>query len=244
MEPIEKQEIRDFVLHQFGRDVQFIIKGPTEQMTIKFLGIEVERKTDILAFAAFVISIGGLAAQAVNLIKGPDVFVENPRQVLFKSHRYPDGQEYLRISANLVYINKGSPGYDDITKEEKASVAVGNKVIDLVGQEYIDSSYKDGKLIVTKLSDANPIQIKSGSVVSHETYFSPWPNESKITADNFTKFSEFIDLLKDNNFISVEIKVSTYNGNNIEASCKLNTSEFLQHLEAKKWSAPVCITQS
>jgi len=210
-------------------------------MTIKILGIQIERKTDILAFAAFVISIGGLVSQAINLVKGPDILVENPRQILFKFHKYPDGEEYLRISANMIYLNKGSPGYDDITKSEEARITIGNRVIILVGQEYIDSSDENGEFIVTKLSDADPVQIKSGSVVTHETYFSPWPNDTKNSSMNYIKLSEFILLLEDNDFVFVKIVASTYDGKVVETTCQLKTSQFLQHIKSKKWSAPVCL---
>lgn len=213
-------------------------------MSIKFLGIEVERKTDILALAAFIISIGSIVAQTINLVKGPEVVLENPKQILFKSEAYPDGIEYLRISANLVYLNTGSPGYDDITKNEEAYIKVGGKTFMLVAQEYVDSTYDNGEFKVKKLSDADPVQVKSGSVISHETYFAPWPSGAKDESKNYVSFSSFLELLEKYDYVFVNIKSGTYEGAKLEAECKLKVSQFLHHLESKKWSAPVCLEQS
>lgn len=210
-------------------------------MKFNIFGIEIERKTDILAFAAFVISIGSLLAQTINLIKGPEIIFEKPRQVLITSHKYPDGNEYTRISSILVYLNKGSPGYDDITKSEEATIYVGDNKIRLFGQEYIDSSVDEKQvLIIKKKSDAYPVQVKSGGVVVHETYFAPWPDKDETTNNNFIEFSEFTSWLKDNENIKVEFKIETFEGDIKSQTCNLVTKEFISHLEEKKWSAPVC----
>ncbi|WP_166369493.1 hypothetical protein [Psychromonas sp. SA13A] len=210
-------------------------------MSIKVFGIEVERRTDILALAAFIISIGSIVSQTVNLIKGPEVILDIPKQILFMSEKYPDGIEYLRLSANLVYLNKGSPGYDDITKHEEASVKVGDTTFTLVAQEYIYSTYENGEFRVKKLSDAYPVQVKSGTVVSHETYFAPWPSGAKNESQNYISFDTFLSLLKPQEYVVVTIKSSTYEGEMLETKCKIKISQFLHHLESKKWSAPVCL---
>jgi hypothetical protein len=49
---------------------------------MKFLGIEIERKTDILAMAAFLISIGSIIGQLALLIRGAEIVLDGPRQVV------------------------------------------------------------------------------------------------------------------------------------------------------------------
>jgi|GEM_PF-6941364 len=52
--------------------------------SLKVFGIlEIGRKTDILAFAAFFLSISSLVYQTVGFIRGPDVALIGPRQVIF-----------------------------------------------------------------------------------------------------------------------------------------------------------------
>ncbi len=210
-------------------------------MSYRIFGIDIERKTDILAFAAFVISIGGLITQTVNLVKGPDVKLEAPKQVLLTSQLYPDGKHYIRIAAKLIYLNKGSPGYDDITKSEEAYFSVNNRRIKLSGQEYIASGVENKQLVVQKKSDADPVQIKSGSVVVHETYFAPWPSKGSDVSSNFIEFSEFVNCLRKQPELNIEFVVKTFNCGTInKVNCRLLTKHFVQHLESKKWSAPVC----
>ena len=215
-------------------------KGETGKASINVMGILIERRTDILAFTAFLISIGSLMLQTVNIIKGPDVKIEAPKQVLLHSAPYPDKKNYLRISAKLVYLNKGSPGYDDITKSEEAMLKIGNREIKLNAQEYIDSGVVDGQLKIVKKSDADPVQIKSGSVVVHETYFVPWPSKGKDSASNFIEFSDVLKALKTQPELNVTFITTTFSGSKSKVTCRLLTKEFIHHLEMKNWSAPTC----
>ena len=210
-------------------------------MSIKILGIEVERKTDILALAAFVISISSIFAQTINLLQGPDVVLENPKQILFKSEAYSDGVEYLRISANLVYLNKGSPGYDDIIKGEEAFVRIGDVTFSLAAQDYVKSTNNNEVLTIEIISAADPVQVKSGGIESHETYFAPWPCGEHNESKNYISFSTFLSLIKNQDYIFVTVRSSTYDGEKLKTVCKLKVSQFIHHLESKKWSAPMCL---
>lgn len=209
-------------------------------MNIKILGIEIERKTDILAFVAFLISISSLVTQTANLIKGPEVNLEPPTQILINSHKYPDDKSYIRISAKLTYLNTGSPGYDDNIKSEKVSFSIQNREITLIGQEYIESSVENKTLKIERKSDAVPVQIKSGTVVSHETYFAPWPSNIDDAASNFQEFSDFLKQIKTKEELNIKITSTTFGGKTITANCRLMTNDFIKHLETKSWSAPIC----
>lgn len=211
-------------------------------MIIKIFGIElieIEKKTDVLAFAAFVISIGGLITQSVNLLKGSEVLLEPPKQIVFYEYKHSETKKYLAISAMMTYLNMGSSGYNDITKIEEAFIFIGDKTIKLTAQKFTSSSREGEKLIFKKTIDSVPVQIKSGSVVSHETKFFPWSSKEK--GSNHIFFSDFLSLLKTYKEINVRIRATTYNGEELETLCKLETSVFRKGLEEKSWSAPVCL---
>jgi len=208
-------------------------------MSYKILGIEIERKTDILAFAAFVISLGGLTAQVINFVKGSDVQLKTPSQILISSKPKKQGH-YTLMSAKLAYFNNGSPGYNDVTKSEDIYFTIGHQNIHLTAQNYIATEDKEGKLITTKISDADPVQIKSGDLVVHETHFYPWPSKTKDKSKNFIQYSEFIRLLKKQPELIINFKIKTYKNKKFNFSCKLITQDFIIPLEQKGWSAPVC----
>ena len=211
---------------------------------MKILGIEIERKTDILAFAAFIISISNLILQFFNLVKGPNLTLESPQQVLIQSYSYSaNGKKYIRIAAIMNYFNQGSPGYHDIIKSEEAYIKFPNqnKEIKLNAQKYIHSKEKKGELVIETISNAIPVQIKSGDIVSHETLFVPWTNNE--TNKNFIEYSDFLNLLVSNKEINVRFISSNLKNQKKEVQCKLHTKIFLESLKQKTWSAPVCITE-
>ena len=206
---------------------------------MKMFGIEIERKTDILAFAAFVMSVGGLLMQMINLIKGPDIVMEPPRQILIESIENDKKITHIRFSAKLIYLNKGSPGYDDIVKSETAVVIIGDRNIQFQAIKYIVSKVENNKLKIASLSDADPVQVKSGQVVSHETYFVPWPSKPP-SESNFIEFDDFISMLNKHKEMVVYFKSVTFSGAEIHQKCNVDSKAFIYKLIEKKWSAPVC----
>jgi len=206
----------------------------------KIFGIEIERKTDILAFAAFIISVSSLVAQGVNLVRGPEILLEPPKQVLLRGESYPDQRVYTRIAATLVYLNKGSPGYDDIVREETAIIEVGDTRFTLHGQDYVSTGVREGGFYLDKKSDADPVQIASGSVVTHENYFAPWPEKGATPSQNYIEFTRFLALLAKETEVNITFISKTFGGTVNEQQCTLRVKEFSEHLKRKGWSAPVC----
>ncbi|WP_138438963.1 hypothetical protein [Marinobacter alexandrii] len=209
---------------------------------IRFLGIQIERKTDILALAAFVISIGTLVTQGINLMQGPEVTMQTPRQVMFFEKTYPSGKNYLLVSAQMVYFNQGSPGYHDTMLKEQAEVFVGSRVVRLTGVEYVNTQVEQRtqQLVVKKLTDALPVTIEAGRHAAHETVFAPFPDQTTRDADHYVEFADFVDSLKGEATVKVVLRGETFSGERMQVECVLATREFAPHLKRKDWSAPSC----
>ena len=218
-------------------------------MKFKILGIEIERRTDILAFAAFIISIGSLLAQFVNLIRGPDVILVGPKIVTLYSSQGGDGKEYLRLMAGLTYLNNGSPGYNDILKSERAFLSMDKKEIKLTAKNYIDTK-SDGKNLVKKIEgDAIPISLKAGNVHNHETEFVPFPNKGGESNKNFVIVEEFIKSLDQSSNLTIKFVIETYEGKKITKICHLQPQKVVKYLNdgsrtindiKRSWSANLC----
>ena len=209
-------------------------------MHFKILGIEIERKTDILALAAFIISIGSLLSQVVLLLRGADITLYKPEQILIKSHEYPDGKSYMRLSATMTYRNSGSPGYNDTIRKEKVFFTINEKKYELNWDDYIDSTAKEKEIIITKKTDAVPTQVDAGSVVVHETYFAPWPAEGDDPSANYIEWNDFIEKISSQKSLLFKFHFESFDGKKEEVSCKVVVSEFIKHLKQKGWSAPTC----
>jgi hypothetical protein len=96
---------------------------------MRFLGIEVERKTDILALAAFFLSIAGVISQisvfTIFFLRGAVINVFPPEQVLIRAETLESGgPRYVRIGARMAYTNSGAPGYSAILRGERVTISV------------------------------------------------------------------------------------------------------------------------
>ena len=204
-------------------------------MRFKIFGIEIERKTDILAFAAFVISIGGLIGQLAILLRGPDVSLYPPENVLITK----DDRNFLRLSALMIYINTGSSGYNDIVKKEKVFFTLGNKKIEFNWDDYIDATANGDKLNLNRKSDAIPEQVNAGGVLTHETYFAPWETrEGKDTT--FIEWKKFLSEISSQKQIDFTFYFESFDGQKGQVTCTVNFAEYMIYLKGKGWSVIPC----
>lgn len=219
-------------------------------INFRLFGIQIEKKTDILAFAAFVISVGTLVAQLVNLVRGPDIVLDGPKIVTLYSSPGGDGKHYIRLAARFTYLNNGSPGYDDFLKSESATILVDGASIELEAKDFVELS-SHGKVMMRKrLNDATPVALKSGEVVSHETEFVPFPSRNSSN-ENFVSRAEFIDKLQSATDLIIRFTVHTYGGQTLSRHCSLKPFTVLTWLqdpakaigdETIGWVASPCAT--
>ena len=208
---------------------------------MKLFGVEIERKTDILAAAAFLMSLLGIVGQVALFLRGPDIQLFTPEQILIKGHENPDGNIYLRVSALMVYRNAGSPGYHDTIKKEYVSFKLGDDKYKLIWDEFIDS-YPDeidkNKLIINRKSEAIPVQINAGMVETHETFFAPWIIKNDKELKSFLEWNDFKRLVSKQEKIAFRFTFEAFSGKVDSVNCHVLVKEFLGNL-GKGWSAPV-----
>jgi hypothetical protein len=215
-----------------------------EKISIRFLGLLIERKTDFLAFAAFLISVGTLATQIAFFLKGPDVKLIPPRQVLINREQYSEKEHYVRLSAIMSYVNKGQPNYNDIIREELATMKIDKSVYELRWQSFISSDCTKDKLDITVKGNALPVPVIAGNVEAHETYFAPFePRTKGVPRDkNFLAWKTFMEMIPKVNEIIFTFKSETFEGDKEEVSCRVVVSDSLRkNLLNKGWAAPGCL---
>ena len=208
---------------------------------MKIFGIEIERKTDILAAAAFLMSLLGIAGQVALFLRGPDIQLFTPDQILLFGIENPDGKIYTRVSSKMVYRNAGSPGYHDTIKKEYVTFKIGDIEYKLLWDEFIDS-YPDKenkkKLIPERKSEAVPVQVNAGMVQTHETLFAPWVLKEKEGMKSFLEWDDFKKLIAKQKKVYFRFTFETFSGKVDYVSCHVVVKEFLSNLD-KGWSAPV-----
>lgn len=211
---------------------------------MKFLGIEIERKTDILAMAAFLISVGSIVGQIALLLRGAEVTVDGPRQVILFFESTLGSRKYLNAISTQIYVNNGSPGYDDILRSETLSLSALGKTILLESQELVDSTREDNKLVYRTRKAWKPEKIKAGDFIGNETLFVPYPSIRGVKRDiNFIDEAAFSDLISSSEIIRIELRARTYGGQAMSSLCILKTSDVKIGLKEKGWASLRCIPQ-
>ena len=196
--------------------------------------LDLERNIKLLTLITLVISIGGFLGQLVIYLKGSDLVMEPPAQILFFTEEEKD---YVRFTTKLVYINKGSPGYGDIVKSEIAKLKIGENEYPFRWEKFIQTELSESNEIELHIiSDADPFQVDSGSVISHETKFSAW-SEKPI---EFLKFQEFNALLEQYKWIVVVFESTAVNAGALKNSCKIDVKKYSNDFEEKKWMSVPC----
>ncbi len=227
-------------------------------MTIKFFGIEIERRTDILALAAFIISISGLLYQITVFVQGPRVHLIPPEQITLTTYSYGNnGNKHITLIANMTYVNSGQEGHNAVIQKEKVSFEIGNQTYEFVWQYFVDITSEGKRLDRKVIKSAQPFSLNAGSAESHETHFFPrsTPHSDKtqgISDNNFLPLDAFIQgfeslLLpgqpKKQEKLTLRFTAETLNDKRQEVACVVYLSREdlwrLQDIE-KGWIAPSC----
>lgn len=215
-------------------------------MSIKFLGIEIERKTDILAFAAFLLALAGILYQVFGYLQGPDVKLFPPEQILIFTEKIR-ADEYVMFATSMAYVNTGQPGYNAALKSESIRFTIAGKKYEQKWQEFISSGSSGNKLIKVKRDEAHPLAINAGSTISHETSFAPRSihvrNENdKSRFKNFLKWEDFLKSITGSKELVFELVSEIYGDPHpLNIKCKIYVDDnFINLLKEKQWSAPSC----
>jgi hypothetical protein len=156
------------------------------------------RKVDLLALAAFLLSVATISIQLSAWLKGPNLKLLPPDQVfIWKQMAYSDKIPRALFGATLIYVNKGEKGYAAIIRRETVNVAMSGKAFEQGWDKFTTfaaAKPTDGK-------PAIPFSVDGGATETHQTMFVPWPRHCPQPADgcdvqeNHIKWADFIDEL-------------------------------------------------
>jgi hypothetical protein len=221
---------------------------------MKFFGIEIERKTDILALAAFILSITAALVQLSAFVLGPDVVLVPPEQVTILCVQHA-GVEQAHFSTTFAYVNKGELGYNAAVAAERLKVNLKGRSLDYrwanLETLYVARGTQDAdatlcerpaaaKLARANVQPAAPFAINAGSAVSHETTFAPRSSDKGDPNQNFVTWAKFIELLETGRELSFELIADVIEQKKVVFRCRVDVARALPGLKEKGWSAPSC----
>jgi hypothetical protein len=103
--------------------------------TWRVLGLQINRQTEFIALAAFMLSIGGVLWQVVNIARGAVVRLFPSDQIVFVSadtldRNYPGQPDLLLLVATLSYVNEGNAQQNAIVRREYIHFTIGGRPIE------------------------------------------------------------------------------------------------------------------
>ena len=131
----------------------------------------IERRTDILALTAFLLSLSSIGYQMIGFFKGPELTLFQPRQVVLINK-----DNLIQFVTTMQYVNSGQPGNNAVVTHELMTVSLKNKSYEhdwhMFGylrpvntrQEFVDQK------------SVGPFVINAGSAIVHETLFAARPD--------------------------------------------------------------------
>lgn len=221
-----------------------------------FLGLQVARKTEFIALAAFALSITTLFWQIVNSTVGAVVKMFPTDQVVITAvdklgRNYPGQANLLALIARMAYVNQGDTGHNAVIRREYMHFSLGNRHIEHRWYEFGSSDVQDGRLIFVRDSDAHPIPINAGSAISHETLFAAWEIDCGQTpqecdpAGNFVKWDDFLATIKITKQISLNTSAEIYPDQQVAAGCLVRLRDWeITVLESEQWLSAACVEKS
>lgn len=236
---------REETVRQVARQIQ-------NELTWRFLGLEIGRKTEILALAAFLLSVSGVVWQVNNYMRGAVIRLFPSEQVTLSSSRYlgrdyPGEPDQLRLIATLSYVNEGDAGQNGTIRGERIRFAFGGRTYEHRGYQFVSSDVENGKPVARREGEARPFPVTAGSSLSHETLFTPWEVECPPQANDckpaleFLEWDAFIEAVARSRYVDVATVAQILGGKPIEAHCRIGLRDWeIQVLRKEKWLTAVC----
>src|SRR4029078_4115529 len=95
-----------------------------------FLGLVIVRRTDLLAGAAFVLSLSTVVYQAWQFVRGANPQMYHPDTVFVYFDQYANGVTGTRFAGQLSFTNDGEVGQNAIIRDVSLSARIGAKKIE------------------------------------------------------------------------------------------------------------------
>jgi hypothetical protein len=226
---------------------------PDRELLWNLLGLQVGRKTEIIALVAFVLSVSGVIWQVFNYTRGAVVRLFPTEQIVLTAtealgRNYTGQDSMLALIATMAYVNDGEVGQNAVVRREYISMSLGQRNIEHRWYEFGSSDVENGALKFKRDSEARPFPAPAASATSHETLFAPWEIDCTLAAQpcdaakNFVKWTDFLSTIKINPRITFRTSAEIYPSKKINAACVVQLRDWeIATLEKDKWLTVACI---
>ena len=217
---------------------------------INLFGLIIEKRTDILAATAFLLALFGAISQVVAFLRGADVSIYPSDVVVLYFDRYPNNETFVRVAAQVSYVNTGRPGYDAIVRRETVTLHLGDEAYLQEWQSFQRLDRKGTVLEFVREGDVFPVPVTGGSSASHSTVFAPEPvrcsakDEECDPVIHFLTDEKFLNRAGAQEELVLEFAAEVLGGDPvIRSSCTIDIDKSLLTLiMMNRWYAATCWT--
>ena len=222
-------------------------------MRIPVIGILVDRRTDILAAATFLLALLVALMQAYSFIQGARVSFVPPDRlfIILDPVGLSDSDErFVHLAAEMGYFNSGKQGYDEAVRNESVSFELQGQKYTLVAlAEYKFSDENHDKKLEKQLLNASRVApIQAGSAVSRQMYFAPHSVDCETSdkdckpGENYLSKDQFLSALNNTPSITFSFSAELISGQKPQAnSCKSDfPSNLIDQLDRHAWIIVPC----
>ncbi len=188
---------------------------------MKVLGLEIERRTDFLAFAAFLISLGTLAYQIGTHVIRPSAKLIKPDGITIMEFTPTVRSSYLSILAPVSVVNKSNSRIPLLADRYKVRLVYGSFAASWEWHRRVSSvEYSSQKVKLVDAVAVTPIIIDTKKIDGSFFLFTPHSrpckdgqsDEACEIANGFVTLAQFSKIIRqnlkaDNNIGSLEVSV-------------------------------------
>lgn len=135
--------------------------------SFNLLGMRVEKKTDLLAATAFMLSMITAVYQFYGLARGPNLSIHAPDRI---SLFYDPLIGNLRVASPITFLNEGQAGRNVVVRDVDAIIYLDG--VEITRQRWLNSVRIENRNVVA-IANAVPVQVSGGSSFSQTFSFAP-----------------------------------------------------------------------
>ncbi len=197
----------------------------------------IKPEADVLALAAFLLSVVGIACSVWSFVRGAHVTMFPPEQVLIIRDKDSNSP---RFSTSMSYVNDGQPGYNAVITSEALCFDCNGRSYEHKWQEFVTFTTFEGALTAHDAVDAAPFAVNGGSETSHSTYFAARTTRED-PGRNYLSWDTFIGGIQRNRKLTIRFTSQLLGKKPVSCTAVVDISDYLiSRLKDKGYSAPSC----
>lgn len=242
---------------KIGKPTKRILVGadkPPERW-ISLLGFVIVTKADLLAAAAFFLSLVSLLYQTSLWFAKPSPTFFPPDLVYVYFDHYANNLTVARFASQASFVNTAAIGHDAIVRDIRIDVSAPHLSISEKWLSFVSIERDGTHLLVTPKEAAHPFPVTAGSSASQAVSFAPLeqmpcgqPTNTIQLCDrdaDFVDESQFLNAAAKAKSLKVTFTIRFVGSRNpIQSSCDVPLGVgFLQYTAENGWFAARCVSE-